>query len=113
MDDDTQHAPASGIALVENPRTSHVRMWGEIDLEVRRRAGVVCQAVSERGLPLVIDAGGVTFMDSTGMSVLVRLARDAEAGSYPISLVNAPWNLRELLTITGVDRLLHIAEPDA
>ena len=100
----------SGIALLEEPDTSVVRLWGEIDLEVRRTAGDLCQAVAERALPLVIDARDVTFMDSTGMSVLVRLARDAEAKGYPVSLHNAPWVLRELLTITGVDRLLPMAD---
>ena len=110
MDDHTQDSPPSGIALVEEPGRSVVRMWGEIDLEVRRRAGDVCLAVGQRGLPLVVDAGGVTFMDSTGMSVLVRLARDGEARGYPVTLDNASWSLRELLAITGVDRLLQITD---
>lgn len=101
----------SGIALHEEPGRSRVEVWGEIDLAVRHTAGPLCQAVADRKLPLVIDAGGVTFIDSTGMSILVRLARDAEAGGYPVELQNAPWMLRELLTITGVDRLLPFSEP--
>ena len=96
----------SGMALLEEPERSVVRVWGEIDLEVRRSAGELCQAVADRALPVVIDAEQVTFMDSTGMSILVRLARDGEAHGYPVSLQNAPWMLRELLSITGVDRLL-------
>ena len=113
--DQDQGELTSGIALLEQPDLSVVRLWGEIDLEVRRTAGDLCAAVAERGLPLQIDARDVTFMDSTGMSILVRLARDAEAGGYPVSLHNAPWVLRELLTITGVDRLLPMtdAEDDA
>lgn len=97
---------ASGMTLHEEPDASVVEVWGEIDLGVRQNAGPVCQAVQERALPLVIDAGRVTFVDSAGMSVLVRLARDAEAGGYAVELRNAPWMLQELLTITGVDRLL-------
>ena len=97
---------SSGMALHEEPERSLVKVWGEIDLEVRRTVGDLCHAVAERGLPVVIDAQEVTFMDSTGMSILVRLARDGEAKGYPVSLHNAPWMLRELLSITGVDRLL-------
>ena len=94
------------MALHEEPARSLVKVWGEVDLEVRRSVGNLCQAVADRGLPVAIDAREVTFMDSTGMSILVRLARDGEAIGYPVTLHNAPWMLRELLSITGVDRLL-------
>lgn len=104
---------ASGMALVTEPDRSVVRAWGEIDLAVRRGINEMCQAVAERGLPLVIDAQDVTFIDSTGMSILVRLARDAEAHGYPVQLQNAPWMLRELLSITGVDQLLPMTGPPA
>lgn len=96
----------SGMTLREQPEQSVVEAWGEIDLAVRQAAGPMCQTVVDRRLPLVIDAGGITFIDSTGMSILVRLARDAETHGYPVELRNAPWMLKELLTITGVDRLL-------
>lgn len=98
------------MALLTEPDRSVVRAWGEIDLAVRRGVNELCQAVVQRGLPLVIDAQDVTFIDSTGMSILVRLARDAEANGYPVSLQNAPWMLRELLSITGVDQLLPVTD---
>ena len=101
----------SGMTLVAEPERSVVRAWGEIDLAVRRGVSDLCQQVVERGHPLVIDAHDVTFIDSTGMSILVRLARDAEAHGYPVSLQNAPWMLRELLSITGVDQLLPVSDP--
>lgn len=100
---------ASGMALREEPGRSFVELWGEVDLAVRQTAGPLCRTVKERGLPVVIDAAGVTFVDSAGMSVLVRLARDGEAGDYPVELRNAPWMLKELMTITGVDRILPLA----
>lgn len=101
---------ASGMALEEEPDRSLVRAWGEIDLSVRRAVSELCQTVAHRAMPVVIDARDVTFIDSTGMSILVRIARDAEAGGYPVRLDNAPWMLRELLTITGVDQLLPLGE---
>ena len=103
-------AVVSGMTLHDEPDHSLVRVYGEIDLMVRQNAGELCQAIVERGLPLVVDATDVTFVDSAGMSVLVRMARDAEAGGYPVVLRNAPWMLKELMTVTGVDRLLPFAE---
>lgn len=105
-----QEGRASGIAVQEEPERSVVKVWGEVDLAVRQAAAPVCQAVAQRGLPVVIDATDVSFVDSAGMSILVRIARDAEAGGYPVVLADAPWMLKELLTITGVDRLLPFAE---
>ena len=101
---------ASGMTLHEEPERSLVAVYGEIDLAVRQEAGALCQALVRRGMPVVIDASDVTFVDSAGMSVLVRIARDAEAGGYPVVLEHAPWMLKELLTITGVDRLLPFAQ---
>ncbi len=103
-------ALTSGMSLHEQPERSLIAVYGEIDLMVRQNAAPLCRAVFERALPVVVDATDVTFVDSAGMSVLVRLARDAEAGGYPIVLRNAPWMLKELLTVTGVDRLLPFAE---
>lgn len=103
-------AVVSGMTLHDEPDHSLVRVYGEIDLMVRQNAGDLCQAIVERGLPLVVDATDVTFVDSAGMSVLVRMARDAEAGGYAVVLRNAPWMLKELMTVTGVDRLLPFAE---
>lgn len=100
----------SGMRLVEHDDHSLVTAFGEIDLAVRQVAQDLCQVVAERGLPLVIDAAEVTFVDSAGISVLVRLARDAEANGYPVVLRDPPWMLKELLTITGVDRLLPFAQ---
>lgn len=99
---------ASGMALREEAELSLVEAWGEIDLAVRQSATPLCQAVAERGLPVVIDTADVTFIDSTGMSILVRLARDGEQRGYRVTVRNAPWMLQELLAITGVDRLLPI-----
>lgn len=104
---------ASGMTLHDEPDRSLVTVYGEIDLAVRQEAGALCQALVQRALPVVIDASEVSFVDSAGMSVLVRIARDAEAGGYPVVLEHAPWMLKELMTITGVDRLLPFAQGEA
>lgn len=101
---------SSGMSLSAEQDRSLVTLYGEIDLAVRQGAAEVCHELTLRARPVVIDASRVTFVDSAGMSVLVRIARDAEAGGYPVVLQNAPWILKELLTITGVDRLLPFAE---
>lgn len=97
---------ASGLAIVEEPGRTVVRGWGELDLQVRQSSAALFSAVSTRGLPVVIDTTDVTFVDSAGISVLVRLARDAERHGYPATLRNPSPMLQDLLAVTGVDRLL-------
>lgn len=97
---------SSGLEIVEESDCTIVRGWGELDLLVRQSAGGLFDAVAARGLPVVIDTADVTFVDSAGISVLVRLARDAERHGYSITLRNASPMLQDLLTVTGVDRLL-------
>ena len=103
----------SGMRLTEHDDHSLVTAFGEIDLAVRHGAQDLCLAVADRRAPLVIDAAEVTFVGSAGMSVFVRMARDAEANGYPVVLRNAPWMLKELLTVTGVDQLLPFAEGES
>lgn len=107
---DEHDGKPSGLRLTEEDGHSLVTAFGEIDLSVRHASQPVSDAVAERKAPLVIDAADVTFVDSAGMSIFVRMARDAEAHRYPVVLRNAPWMLKELLTVTGVDQLLPFAE---
>lgn len=102
----------SGMAMKDEAGRTVVRVWGEVDLEVRRTSSELCRAVAERALPVVVEARDVTFIDSAGMSILVRLARDAQAGDYPVEVHNAPWMMRELLTITGVDTILTLVDDE-
>ena len=53
-----------------------VRMRGEIDLaNVEDLYKVAADAVSNRDTGLVLDLSGVTFLDSTGLRLVFRLAR--------------------------------------
>ena len=55
---------------------------------------------------VVIDASGLGFCDSTGLSVLVRAHDDAKGRGLHLVLRNLSEPLRELLRLTGLDALL-------
>lgn len=59
---------------------------------------------------LVIDLGGVEFIDSTALSVLVRaLRRLRHAGGDLILRAPRP-NARKILNLTGLDRVMTIED---
>ena len=86
----------------EAGRTS-VRFWGAVDLAVRVSAGEDLRAVADPSTALEVDCRDVVFMDSTGLSVLVRVIRDGTTGGRPVRFLGAGPQVRDLLEVTGVD----------
>lgn len=77
---------------------------GEIDLatadEFRRKA---LESMDQFGPRLTLDLSGVTFMDATGLSVLIYVRREAEARGGHITLVGTPQAVSYLLRISGLE----------
>jgi anti-anti-sigma factor len=88
------------VAVVDGVTT--VRFWGSVDLAVRA-AGVDGLGDLRGTSPMTLDCRDVEFMDSTGLSVLVRLVRDAAADGRPVDLLGTSAQVRALLATTGVD----------
>jgi anti-anti-sigma factor len=57
---------------------------------------------------VVIDLAAVTFMDSGGISALVRGARAANVEGTTVEVRNAQAMVRRLLQLTGVDQLVDV-----
>jgi anti-anti-sigma factor len=53
---------------------------------------------------MTIDCRDVAFMDSTGLSVLVRVLRDASDDGRAIRFLGASTPVQHLLEATGVDQ---------
>jgi len=98
------------LRLDVDDRDDHavVTATGEIDVET---AGSVAEAVSAAlaRLPRVLlDLGHVTFIDSTGLGVLVRAHRAAEVRGAGFAVVHPTAQTRKLMRVLGLDQLLHV-----
>jgi anti-anti-sigma factor len=93
-----------GDAAVVAPR-------GEIDLasiaELRRALGAAVAA----GGDVVVDLGDVSFLDSSGLSVLVAFHRQLAALDRRFTLRRASGSLLRLFQIAGLDSYLTIERP--
>lgn len=81
-----------------------VSVGGEIDLETAdrlREAADELAAVCPEG-PLVFDVAHVTFMDSSGLAVLVRLTVEGRS----VVLRDAPPIVRTLVAAASLDEVL-------
>jgi anti-sigma B factor antagonist len=59
---------------------------------------------------IVVDLAELEFMDSTGLSVLVRAHQRAEENGRRLGLVNGSQQVQRLLTLTGVADRLTLAD---
>jgi len=59
---------------------------------------------------VVIDLGGMTFLDSTGLGTLVGCWRRAQRAQAEFRLVNLTGAAVATLEITGLDRILPIVK---
>ncbi|MEP7046477.1 MAG: STAS domain-containing protein [Ilumatobacteraceae bacterium] len=79
---------------------------GEIDLITAASFGAAIDAGLDRAGKVVLDFSGVTFMDSSGLNVLVAAVGHADGDSLRIR--NAPVSVHRLLSITGLDEVIRI-----
>lgn len=65
------------MSLADSPNV--VRLKGEIDLHVSPEISVLLQqAIAIRPARLVVDLSGVTYIDSSGLAVLITAVNDVE-----------------------------------
>jgi anti-sigma B factor antagonist len=91
----------------------HVRPVGELDLATVPRLDDELTRLRETGVrELVLDLRGVTFMDSTGLSLTLRWSLAANRDGFDFSLVRGQGPIRRLFELTGMDRRLPFVDPE-
>lgn len=82
-----------------------VTVAGEVDLETAAQLGDHALAAVRNVSPhLVLDLSGVTFMDSTGLKVLLSIQRRTEVAQGSLAVVGTARSVRRILTLTGLDQ---------
>jgi stage II sporulation protein AA (anti-sigma F factor antagonist) len=82
-----------------------VTVRGEIDHDVTDAFGQALQAGRDTGLRTVADLSGVTFMDSSGINVLVAAHQQlTDAGGW-LRIAAAQEPVLRILRIVGQERL--------
>jgi anti-anti-sigma factor len=104
------------FTLEWSDRTAVVAASGEIDItNAEGFRDALLSALNAGAAALVVDMTSTTFLDSSGVTALVRAARRATAADATLRLaVTAPPVLR-VLNLVGIDRLIevHPSLPDA
>lgn len=88
-----------------------VAVSGEVDLETASQLGDhALDALREVSPHVVLDLSEVSFMDSTGLKVLLTISRRAElaGGSFVVAGPTRP--VRKILSLTGLDQTFTVVD---
>jgi anti-anti-sigma factor len=87
-----------------------LRLSGEVDLNTAQSMReAALDAMRHHGTNLRIDLSGVTFLDSTGLEVLLATRRRATLEGGQLHLVDPTQAVMRVLEVTGIKHLFEIA----
>ncbi|MFF1542249.1 STAS domain-containing protein [Streptomyces sp. NPDC058291] len=86
-----------------------LRVTGELDHHTAPQLTQALDGVPfAPGAPLVIDLGGVSYCDSTGITVLVTAYHRAEAAGCSLSLTGLSLYFTRLFQTVGLDQVFTV-----
>lgn len=91
------------------PEQNVIPLEGEIDLHVSPRiAATLTAAVKSKPAHLVVDLSGVTYIDSSGLAVLIEAMQSVEKYGGKFALAGLRENVRPIFEIARLDQVFRI-----
>jgi anti-sigma B factor antagonist len=96
---DLQEGESNGLA--------HLALRGELDLSTVPKVEEALRRIEESHPPvLVLDLAGLTFLDSTGLRMVVTADQRARAEDRRLAVVRGPESVQRVFSITRLDEHL-------
>lgn len=95
-----------------NGESAWVRPAGDLDLDTVHRVETALAELRGDGYgDLVLDLSGLTFMDSTGLRLVIRWHTAARDEGFRFAVVPGPDVVHRVFRLTGMDAHLTLVEP--
>jgi anti-sigma B factor antagonist len=99
-------------AVSRNGSSAVVRPAGDLDLDTVHRVESALAELREVGCgSLVLDLRDLTFMDSTGLRLVIRWHTAARDEGFEFAIVPGPDVVQRVFRLTGMDAHVPVAEP--
>ncbi len=87
-----------------------ISLTGELDHHAAKRLMDAIDQCVEQNLPskTLLDLGGLTFMDSSGIAVVMRTRRRMDALGGTLVVVNIPDQAAKVLETAGMNRYVNL-----
>ena len=109
---DREHeAGGLGVQLEQEGERVVVRAWGELD--VASSPGFEAElrdAIRTSSFGVILDLAGVTFIDSTGLRVLISAATLSRSSRRELIVVQGSEQVRQVIETSGVEDLLPLVD---
>lgn len=105
-------SPAGAIEVAIGGDRVVIVLTGEIDAALRDDASTAMVAALTAGLPVLVDATGVTFLDSSGIAFLLQLHRAAAEADLEVTLRDPGRTVVDMLRLVGMGPALRLEAPD-
>lgn len=98
--------------VARNGTVAWVKPFGELDLDSVHRIEAALDGLHEEGCgDIVLDLRGLTFMDSTGLRLVIRWDTAAREGGFRFSVVPGQEVVQRVFRLTGMESHLTLADP--
>ncbi|MHB1290054.1 STAS domain-containing protein [Georgenia sp.] len=97
------------VHMMVSPSRTRLVLSGEIDVALSPDLTEAITETERIGNPVEVDARHVTFMDSSGVSMLARLAHHTASR---LTLIQPPDVVRFLLEVTKIGAIVDVVEVD-
>lgn len=99
------------VGVEEDGTTTVIRVAGELDLATSPALREACDTAIERKSETVrLDLSGVSFLDSTGISVLVQTHKQLDAQGGALVLYGLRDQIRRVLDVAGLGAFFRVAD---
>ncbi len=91
---------------------AYMVLIGELDLSCVKRFGEAFnESVADRPSDLVVDLRSVTFVDSTGLALLLKVDNFAREEGMRLHMVKSPIEIvQAVFEATGIDKILPMCD---
>ena len=98
--------------IVRNGHAAWVQPFGELDLDSVHRVESALEELRSADCPeVVLDLRGLTFMDSTGLRLVIRWDTAAREDGFGFAIVPGHDVVQRVFRLTGMDGHLNVADP--
>jgi len=84
-----------------------IRPGGELDISTTQTLDAeLRKAIASDASEVLLDLGGLSFIDSTGLRLLVFAASHSRANGDRLRMRHGPAAVEQVITLSGLDQLL-------
>ena len=99
------------VELAEQGEATHVLLSGDLDLSTAKHAEQAIQDAERSGhRTVVVDLRRLSFMDSTGLRVIVSADKRARRMNRRVVIIQGPAAVRRVFEITRLGERLEIVD---